>query len=57
VFDGLAGPPAYKIAKDAEQTVLMWQRARVKANHAYTAGKLSDKEVKLVLNSTKKILP
>ena len=57
VFDGLAGPPAYKIAKDAEQTVLMWQRARVKANHAYTTGKLSDKEVKLVLNSTKKILP
>ncbi|MAV37756.1 MAG: hypothetical protein CMJ59_20120 [Planctomycetaceae bacterium] len=57
VFDGLAGPPAYKIAKDAEVTVLMWKRARVQANHAYQAGKLNAKEVKLVLGSTKKILP
>lgn len=56
VFDGLAGPPSYKISKDADVTVMMWQRTRVKVNHAFESGKLNKKAVKTVASDTSKIL-
>lgn len=56
VFDGIAGPPSYKLKKDAEVTVLMWNKSRVKANHGFAKGGLDAKAVKTVSAETKKIL-
>jgi hypothetical protein len=56
VFDGTAGPEAYKISKDAAVTVLMWNKMRVQANHAFATAKLSGEDVKRVTGDTSKIL-
>ena len=56
VFDGVAGPPRYKIAKEADVTVLLWTSRSVKANHAFAEGKLDKDAVKTVLSDTSKIL-
>jgi hypothetical protein len=56
LMEGAAGPPAYKIAKDAEVTVLLWRGQTVKANHAFAKGQLSKEGIRKVLEDTKKIL-
>lgn len=56
IFDGEAGPGSYKIAKDADVTVLMWKGLEVKANHAFRKGELNAEKVKSVLSDTSKIL-
>ena len=56
VFDGIAGPPGYKLKKNAEVTVLMWNKSRVKSNHGFAKGGLNAKLVKAVSAETKKIL-
>ena len=56
VFDGNAGPESYKISKDAGVTVLMWNKSRVKVNHAFAPGKLTEEDVKKVAADTSKIL-
>ncbi len=56
IFEGVTGPPAYKISKDAGVTVLMWKGLKVQANHAFAPGKLDEKAVKAVVADTKSIL-
>lgn len=56
IFDGIAGPPSYKLQKDAQVTVLMWKKHRVKANHGFAKGTFNKKSVKSVAADTKKIL-
>ncbi|MFM9960088.1 MAG: hypothetical protein ACKV2Q_02565 [Planctomycetaceae bacterium] len=56
IFDGVAGPPNYKIAKDAEVTVLHWIGKKTVVNHAFAKGKLDKDGVKKVVESTAKIL-
>jgi precorrin-6B methylase 1 len=56
VMESLAGPGAYRIAKEAEVTVLMWRGAEVKVNHAFAAGKLDDAAVAKVVADVSKIL-
>ena len=57
VFDGPAGPESYKIAQDAEVTVLLWVGPKeVKANHAFAKGKLDKKGVAAIISDTGKIL-
>lgn len=56
VFDGVAGPPKYKVTKDADVTVLLWRGKTVAANHAFASGKLNEKGVKAIVADTKKIL-
>jgi hypothetical protein len=56
IFDGEAGPGSYKIAKDADVTVLMWKNTKVQANHAFAKGKLNEKGIKAVVEDTKSIL-
>jgi hypothetical protein len=55
-FDGIAGPESYKVAKDAEVTVMLWRDKKVEANHAFTAGKLDKNGVASVIKDTGKIL-
>lgn len=56
VYDGKAGPQSYKINKDADVTVLMWNKSRVTANHGFAAGKVDEAAVKAVVKETGKIL-
>lgn len=56
IFDGTAGPESYKISKDAGVTVLMWNKMRVQANHAFAPGKLTAEDVKKVAADTSTIL-
>ncbi len=55
-FDGKVGPPEYKISADAETTVLMWTKSKVKVNEAFEAGKLSKDDVAKLAGATAKIL-
>lgn len=56
IYDGATGPGNYKIAKDADVTVLMWRKRRVLANHAFPKGKLNEAAIKAVVADTSKIL-
>ena len=56
IFDGVAGPNKYKIAKEADVTVHLWVAKGVKANHAFAKGKLNKDGVAAVIADTAKIL-
>ena len=56
IFDGPAGPPDYKIAKDADVTVVMWTEKKVQATHAFRKGGLNKAAVATVLAEAKKVL-
>ena len=51
-----AGPPDYKIDKDAEVTVMLWKGMKVKANHAFKAGELHKAQIAAVIKDIPKIL-
>lgn len=52
-----AGPPNYKLAKEAEVTVVLYEKRKVKKNFAFEKGKLTEKEADAVVGSVKEILP
>ena len=56
VFDGVAGPEKYKIAKDAAVTVLMWNKSRVQVNHSFANAKISADDLTKITGDTAKIL-
>jgi len=56
IFDGTAGPPSYKIAKDADVTVLMWKGLDVKVNVALGKGELKADSIKKIVAQTAEIL-
>ena len=56
LFDGEAGHPDYKIAKDAEVTVLMWVNRKIAVNFAFGKGELNKESVKKVVAAAKKHL-
>lgn len=57
VYGNTAGPPSYKIAKDADVTVLMWRKLEVKANHALAdTSRLNKAAVQKIVSDTEKIL-
>ena len=56
VFDGIAGPGKYKIAKGADVTVHMWLKTSVKVNHAFAKGELKTASIKKIVADTSKIL-
>ena len=39
VFDGKAGPPAYKLEKDAATTLMCWKEGKIERTKTYAAGK------------------
>jgi hypothetical protein len=49
VFENNSGPAEYKISKDADITVLMWNNSQVKVNHSYEKGQLCEECVKTVV--------
>lgn len=56
-IDNPAGPEGYDIAKDADVTVLLYTRQKVKINHAYKKGALTEGEIQRIVSELPKILP
>ena len=54
LFDGVAGPRGYKIAKNADVTVMMWSGQKVKFNQAFAKGELDAAAVKELVAEAKK---
>lgn len=46
VFDDPVGPPSYKLAEDADVTVLMFVDRKIVTNVAFRAGELNDEAIK-----------
>ena len=56
-IDNPAGPKGYKVAKDADITVVLYTDHKVKANFAFGSGEMTDKDVEEIVSSIPKILP
>ena len=55
-IDAPAGPDGFAVAKDAEVTVVLYDRHVVKANHAFRAGELTAAAQEKILADLPKIL-
>jgi len=56
-IDAPEGPDGYKVAKDAEVTVVLYVRHTVKANYCFKAGQLTDGAIDKIIADVPKILP
>jgi hypothetical protein len=56
-IDNPAGPTAYKVAKDADITVVLYTEHKVKANYAFKKGQMTEKDVDTIISDLKTILP
>ena len=54
-FDGAAGPQGYKVAQDADYTVMMWVDGKLAVNDTFAKGQLKDQVAK-VSEKTSEIL-
>ena len=55
--DNPAGPKGYKVAKDADVTVVLYTNRAVKANYSFAKGELKEKDIDTILSDISKILP
>ena len=55
-LDNVAGPDAYKVAKDAEVTVIYYNARKVEVNHAYRKGEFDSKAVEVCVKDLSKIM-
>jgi hypothetical protein len=56
IFDDPIGPPSYKLADEADVTVVVFSKRKVIGNFAYRAGELSDKDIEKISTSIKSII-
>ena len=56
VFEDAGGPPSYRIARDADVTVLLFVKQKVVANFAFRTGELNDERVKEVVAAVPRII-
>src|SRR5438876_867708 len=56
-IDNPQGPPKYKVAKDADVTVVLYENREVKANHAFKKGELVEQDIDKIVSEVAKILP
>lgn len=54
-FEDVDGPPAYKLNKDADVTVMLFVKEKVVANFAFRAGELDDKAIDEVVKAVPKL--
>jgi hypothetical protein len=54
-IDNPAGPEDYKIAKEADVTVLVYKERKVAANFAFKKGEMKDKDIDAILAEAAKI--
>lgn len=55
-IDNPAGPKGYEVAKDADITVVLYNKRNVKANYAFKKGQMTDKDIEKILADIPKIL-
>jgi hypothetical protein len=55
-IDNPAGPDKYKIARDADVTVVLYTNFEVKANHSFRKGELTDAAITKVVGDVAKII-
>src|SRR5437773_465280 len=51
VFEDVDGPPSYRLARDADVTVLLAVKQKVVKNYAFRAGELTDARIADVLKN------
>jgi hypothetical protein len=56
VFEDVDGPPSYKLARDADVTVLLFVKQKVVVNAAFRAGELNDARIKGILAAVPRIV-
>jgi hypothetical protein len=56
-IDNAQGPSRYKVAKDADVTVVLYEKQSVKANYAFKKGELHETHVDQIINDLSKIQP
>jgi hypothetical protein len=56
-IDNPAGPKAYNVAKNADVTVVLYNRRNVKANYAFKKGEMKEGDVEKIVGDVKKIVP
>ena len=56
-IDNPAGPGGYKVSKDADVTVVLYNQHKVKSNFAFKKGELKDKDIDLVVADITRMLP
>ncbi len=55
VFEDVGGPPTYKLAKDADVTVLLYVKKKVVSNFAFRADEFTDAKADEVLKALPKL--
>jgi hypothetical protein len=55
-IDNVAGPEGYDVAKDADVTVVLYNRRKVEANFAFRKGELNDKAIEQIVKDVSKIV-
>ena len=56
IMDNPSGPPSWKVAKDADITVVLYNNRKVVANYAFKKGELNDAAIKKIMADVPKIL-
>jgi hypothetical protein len=56
-IDNPAGPSGYNVAKDADVTVVLYNKREVKSNYAFRKGELNAAAVDRIVADVPKILP
>ena len=56
-IDNPAGPDGYEVSKDADITVVLYNKRKVMSNYAFKKGELNDAAIEKVLADLPKILP
>jgi len=50
-IDNPAGPEGYKVAKDADVTVVLYKNRKAKANFAYKRAELKEKDIETIVKA------
>jgi len=50
------GPKGYEIAKEADVTVVLYNKRKVESNHAFKKGELNDQAIQQIVSEIPKIL-
>ena len=56
-IDNVTGPEDYKVAKDAEVTVVLYNKRKVEANYAFRKGELNAQAIERIVKDVSKIVP
>ena len=55
IMESVSGPEKYKVAKDADVTIILYSKNEAKANFSFEKGKLDEKATKEIVSAISKI--